>query len=276
MNKFIFNKNMISKFFKAKNKNLSNYCNNLEKKSKSNIKNNSNEQHYFFYLINYYIFLILIEQIFSYPYSIELKTKNTNSSYIRILNINFVDGLSLFMLAPTNYDYKNESNYLVLKCISDECNINLQWNSGEKFDIIGTEKMFKDCDKIISIDFTNFAPEKLVTMSKMFEGCKSLTSIKNLKSINTNDFSYLFSNCENLIDLQNFTIKRADTGPPVYFTMSNMFANCKQLETINISIIGKNYATNMNSMFLNCEKLQYINISSKLNIEYVTDMNSMF
>ena len=256
---------MISKFFKAKNKNLSYYFN-WKKKSKLNIKNNSDEQHYFFCLINYFIFLILIEQILSNQYSIEIKTENSNSSYIRILNCQFIERPSQIMIdpPPSNDNFTFEGYYLLLNCEWDECNIKLKWSEENIFDSNGAKEMFKDCDKIISLDFTNFAPENLITMSKMFEGCKSLTSIKNLKPVNVNDFSYLFSNCENLIDLQNFTIKRGDIGPPVYFTMSNMFANCKQLETININIIGQNYANNMNSIFLNCENLKYINISSKL------------
>ena len=55
--------------------------------------------------------------------------------------------------------------------------------------------MFYECDKLLSIDLSNFNTNNVKYMIRMFSYCFSLTSL-NLSNFNTNnvqDMSYMFN-----------------------------------------------------------------------------------
>ena len=56
---------------------------------------------------------------------------------------------------------------------------------------------------------------------------------------------------------------------------SNMFYNCKNIKSLDLSKLNTKDATNMNNMFYKCEKLKDINISN-LNTKNVNTMKNMF
>lgn len=84
------------------------------------------------------------------------------------------------------------------------------------------------------------------------------------------DCSNLFSNCKELtsIDLSEF-----DTSETT--NMSGMFSGCSNLEKINLSGIDTSKVTNMWDMFNSCYRLTTLDLSS-FNTENVTSMDSMF
>ena len=57
--------------------------------------------------------------------------------------------------------------------------------------------------------------------------------------------------------------------------MTGMFAQCNQLEKLDLTTFNTANVSNMTSMFIHCEKLKQINLTS-FNTQKVTEMSSMF
>ena len=131
---------------------------------------------------------------------------------------------------------------------------------------------FKNCDSLISVDFSYFNSENINNLGELFSGCSSLSSI-NFTNFNTSkvyNMSYMFSNCNKLtsIDLDMFdTFKTLD--------MSGMFNNNNKLENLNLSNFDTTQVTNMNNMFYNCKSLNYLNLKN-FDTKKVNNMSSLF
>ena len=106
--------------------------------------------------------------------------------------------------------------------------------------------MFYDCQRLTSIDTSNFNTSKVTNMNSMFRFCRSLTSL----------------------DLSNFNTSSVTN-------MGYMFNYCRGLASLNLSGWNTSKVTNMNSMFNDCRGLASLNLSG-WNLSKVTDMNSMF
>ena len=94
-----------------------------------------------------------------------------------------------------------------------------------------------------------------------------------LKHINWNkitDMSNMFSNCKKLesLDLSNFDTSNVTN-------MNMMFYYCENLTSLDLSNFDTSKVTNMYGMFENCNKLVDIDLSS-FNTSNVTDMSYMF
>ena len=66
--------------------------------------------------------------------------------------------------------------------------------------------MFKNCENLIDVDFTNFNTSKLEIMNSLFEGCNNLESVVffNSKIDKISEIENLFKGCQNLIQIENF------------------------------------------------------------------------
>lgn len=97
--------------------------------------------------------------------------------------------------------------------------------------------------------------------SSMFKGFSSITVINNLDRLNVGNvtsFNSMFSGCSALkaIDLSSWDTNKVKNT-------SNMFENCKNLESIgDLSNWSTSLITNMSSMFKSCESLKQLNVSS--------------
>ena len=92
-----------------------------------------------------------------------------------------------------------------------------------------------------------FRDETHTTCSNWFNGCTNLASIEGIENLNT-------SNVTN---------------------MSGMFAQCSNLETLDLSHFNTEKVTRMTQMFYGCTKLHDLNIDN-FNTENVLYMNGMF
>ena len=90
------------------------------------------------------------------------------------------------------------------------------------------DEMFKDCSTIISIDFSDYQTNDIISMSHMFDSCLSLQNITGLILNKVNDFSYSFYNCYSLKDITIAFNKKSVENRNMKFS----FANCFDLETI--------------------------------------------
>ena len=112
--------------------------------------------------------------------------------------------------------------------------------------------------KIISISKWEINTKWVTTMSKMFQGCSSLTSldISNFDtSLVQNGMDGMFQDCSSLtsLDISNF-----DTGNVT--NMSRMFSGCKSLASLDVSNFNTINVTSMSNIFGNCNNLTELDL----------------
>ena len=168
----------------------------------------------------------------------------------------------------------NNISYIFAGCVNltrDELNRNLSaWDLSGPLNI---ESAFYYCSKLDNIDMTAFNKSSITNIAALFSDDINLTAISNIGDLNTSvcfNFSNIFDNCRNLtsIDISNW-----DTSSAKY--MSHMFSNCQKLQSIDLNKWNTNRVISMSDMFNSCYKLQSISIS-KWNTSSVTEMRSMF
>ena len=120
--------------------------------------------------------------------------------------------------------------------------------------------LFKDCNNIYEIDFSNFDGSQLEGCSCMFYNCTNLKKI-NFGSFSFSlceDFSFMFYQCKNLFyefDLSNFDTENSKS-------FSSMFYGCKNILSLDLSNFDTKNSKSFSSMFYGCSSLIYINLSS--------------
>lgn len=123
-----------------------------------------------------------------------------------------------------------------------------------------TASMFKgwiNLQEIKGIEFLNTS--NVDDMSKMFNGCSSLTNI-NLKSFDTanvTNMTGMFNGCSSLLDID---LSCFDTSNVT--DMSSMFCNCWSIRSLDLSSFNTSKVTNMYRMFCNLTSLIDINLRS--------------
>ena len=108
---------------------------------------------------------------------------------------------------------------------------------------------------------------------KLFMNLKNIENIIGLNKLNTCNVTTMldmFRNCSNLksVDLSTFNTEKVTT-------MHAMFAYCTSIENINMSSFNTEEVTNMSGMFYNCGNLKQLDVNN-FNTENVTTMGSMF
>ena len=134
-------------------------------------------------------------------------------------------------------------------------------------------KWFDNCSNLTSIiDIKYLNTANVTNMSRMFRDCKKLTSLDLSKfdTSNVKDMSYMFNNCQNLtsLDLSKFDTSNVKD-------MSYMFNNCQNLTSLDLSNFKTAKVTNMYQMFYNCSNLTSLDLPS-FNTANVTTMEQMF
>lgn len=120
-----------------------------------------------------------------------------------------------------------------------------------------------------------FRDETHTTCSNWFNGCTNLTSIEGIENLNTSNvknMSEMFALCSNLetLDLSHFNTEKVEK-------MSKMFYGCTKLHDLNISCFNTEKVKYMNEMFDGCSSLKTLDLSH-FNTENVlyTGLNYMF
>ena len=98
--------------------------------------------------------------------------------------------------------------------------------------ITNTSGMFNNCNKLTSIDVSNWNTSNVTTMQNTFNGCHSLTSldVSNWDTSSVTRMEYMFSGCYKLtsLDLSNFDTSKVTN-------MTEMINECYALTELNIS-----------------------------------------
>ena len=110
----------------------------------------------------------------------------------------------------------------------------------------GWQSFLHNCRHIVFEPlFSNARPNSL---HAWFKGCDHLTDIQGMDNLNT----------ENVTD------------------MSEMFEDCNEIETLNLSSFNTSKVVNTNRMFYNCNKLQTILVGDSWNMDNVEQSDNMF
>ena len=134
-------------------------------------------------------------------------------------------------------------------------------------------KWFDNCSNLTSInDIKYLNTANVKNMSRMFRDCKNLTSLDLSKfdTSNVKDMSYMFNNCQKLTSLDLSKFKTAKVT-----NMYQMFYNCSNLTSLDLPSFNTANVTTMEQMFSGCSKLTNLDLSS-FNTANVTTMEQMF
>ena len=139
--------------------------------------------------------------------------------------------------------------------------------------ITSMERMFHGLSNLTSIVFKNTDASQVTTMEEMFTSCESLQmlDLSGLDTRNVKNMRDMFNMC---ITMESVNVKGKFSTASVT-DMSNMFANCNELSTLDVSGFDTNKVTDMSSMFAGCETIQTLDVSN-FNTSNVTDMGGMF
>ena len=106
-----------------------------------------------------------------------------------------------------------------------------------------------------------------------FYNCSNLTTfnnMKNLKTVNVDDMTYMFSGCSSLTSLN---LSYFDTRNVRF--MPYMFHQCSALTSLDVTSFDTSKVTNMRGMFYGCTGLSNLDLSN-FDTGRVTFMDSMF
>ena len=176
-----------------------------------------------------------------------------------VTKISFLD-----KVVPENIDFwfDNLTNLTTIENMNNLDTSNVTSMSG----------MFSGCSSLTSINLTGLDTSNVTSMKSMFSGCSSLTSI-NLTGLDTSNVTSMESMFYGCSSLTSIDLAGLDTSNVT--SMGNMFRVCSSLTTINLTELDTSNVTSMNSTFFECSGLTSINLG-QLDTGSVTDMGSMF
>ena len=164
---------------------------------------------------------------------------------------------------------KNEINKINMKVEVDQRDI------GKKIYFIGSSKNLKEKVKILEdLNDSNvklFINEEKYPYAKYFIPTKKGLYDINIEFANIiENCSYMFSNCENIIDIDLSSFNSKSVKNTEF-----MFYRCIKLKKINLLNFETRYISKMNNMFEYCSNLEEIDLS-KFDTRNVEDMGYMF
>lgn len=113
--------------------------------------------------------------------------------------------------------------------------------------------------------------EGVISMSGMFKDCKvKHLDLSSLRTHNVTDFSDMFYNCDDLIDLNvdGFDTSKAED-------LCGMFHGCYKLTQLNVKHFNVNSVLNMSYLFSGCRSLKVIDLEG-WDFSQVENANEMF
>ena len=138
---------------------------------------------------------------------------------------------------------------------------------------VSTAYWFQACSSLTTINgIKNLKTDNVTDMSYMFYGRSSLTSldVSGFKTFNTTNLSAMFNECSSLtsLDVSGFNTSNVTD-------MSAMFQNCSGLTGLDVTGFKTFNVTSMSCMFNGCSGLTSLDVSG-FDTSKVTDMNGMF
>ena len=192
---------------------------------------------------------------------------NTNDDSITIFNPSSLDLKTEDYLIEYISDDKSKTRILEQLFNLDEHKIISKMNGTIIFKIkikkvISTMSgIFRDCNNLIEIDFSNFKSKEVKNLNTAFLNCNSLTSInfKNFDSSKVETMDNTFEKCEKLtsLDLSNFQTTNLKS---MFYT----FKDCKNIEFLNLYNFNSENLKNVNNILEGCDEINYIIINDEV------------
>lgn len=132
--------------------------------------------------------------------------------------------------------------------------------------------MISNCNKLQTIDLSNFNTSNVTDMSYMFNSCPYLTplDVSSFDTSNVTTMYYMFENCNALttLDVSNFNTDKLNNA-------FGMFSYCRQLKTLIIPDGFLRNATNVGSLVSGCFRLETFD-TTKLDFSNCTTSSMCF
>jgi len=212
--------------------------------------------------------------------------QNQSAKQLAIIKILYLDGSNLTTCDLMFHQCQN-INYIEPFIITNKCT--------------NTHGMLSGCNKLTSIDISNWDTSNVTNMSYMFRELLQMTSldVSNLNTSKVTDMTGMFSYCTNaeIINMNGWNtaalttmrtmfdncrklktiVGLGDLNTSKVTDMYEMFSYCEQLPSLDLSNWDTSNVTSMSKMFRNCRSLVNISLTpSKFNTSKVTDMGGMF
>ena len=170
---------------------------------------------------------------------------------------------------PAYAEFDESTGTLTFKCGTSIPEGTYMLNVGKSY-----PKWYAQRENIKKVVFdASLASTRATNCYAWFSGCKNLTTIEGIEYLNTEkvtDMCDMFYNCFDLtsLDVSNFDTQKVTD-------MSWMFDNCVSLTSLDVSNFNTQNVENMSFMFSWCEGLNSLDLS-KFDTQNVTNMSYMF
>lgn len=156
--------------------------------------------------------------------------------------------------------------------------------------------MFSNCDKLQTIDLSNFDTSKVTNMNNMFYRCRKLTEldVSNFNTSNVTDMSSMFYNLTlKTLNLSNFDTNKVTNAMYMFNSCRNLktliipdgflrnntdatwlFSYCNVLTNLDTTKLDFSNVTKAYGCFSNCKALNVIDLRFKTS--KITNMEDMF
>ena len=140
------------------------------------------------------------------------------------------------------------------------------------YQVTSLRGLFKNCC-FKEINFIQFYRKNIVDMSQMFYNTdidKDKYVFNNFVTVNVTNMSEMFASCEYLktINLSNFDTRNVTD-------MGFMFSRCERLKSLDLTMFKTDNLIRMDKMFSECQELEDVNLSS-FNTSKVISMSELF
>ena len=148
----------------------------------------------------------------------------------------------------------------------------------EDFDtsnVTNMESFFNGCEKLQTIDLSNWKTNKVENMRFLLYSCKALTGIGDLSGWNTanvKDMMGLFGYCMNLSEINGIENWNTENVTNMMWT----FTGCSELVSLNLENWSTKNVTNLSSMFFSCSNLETVGNIDNWDISNVSTFSMMF
>ena len=164
------------------------------------------------------------------------------------------------------FKFKNEINIkLKIEKFDIKKDIYFLDNTYNKFHYHDHPKELNESNTILYINGMKNKYKKFLLAEK-----EGIYNIKLQFNINIQDCSFMFYNCENIIDINLSSFDTRDVTD-----MSYMFYGCKKITNLDLSSFDTKNVTNMKSMFEGCKKITQLDLTP-FDTKNVTKMSCIF
>ena len=207
-------------------------------------------------------------------------TSNVKDMYCMFYSCSAIDGLDV---SKWNVSKVTDMSYMFDRCVSISSLNLVGWDVGN---VTTMQQMFFSCDSLTSLNLsgwdvsnvTNFKSfmnhgdshltslnlsgwdvAKVEDMTKMFYGCKALTSLDLSSWKNVGNVKTMYAMFNSCAKLETLKIGTWDVGGVTVF--ENMFGKCNALKNIDVENWNVINAQNMAYMFRQCDALISLDLS---------------